>query len=203
MCSSMNERSPAWVSSAMLQNAGFTCRRMRPGIKRDGRTAMTMSLRNVCTCSGRNTGHATPKIIYYHYLKKSFLDQSIKKNVVFSFDNRSTVVDRTYPAYMCSSMNERSPAWVSSAMLQNAGFTCRRMRPGINRDGRTAMTMSLHSVCTCTPSRSMSRNQKLEWRKCATHTSDPRANMRYHSSRSFSWNNASPAAREERFWFHN
>ena len=29
----------------------------------------------------RNIGQLTPKIIYFHYLKKSFLDQSIQKKI--------------------------------------------------------------------------------------------------------------------------
>ena len=37
----------------------------------------------VCQCFlfSRSIGQVTPKIIYFHYLKKPFLDQSIQKNI--------------------------------------------------------------------------------------------------------------------------
>ena len=37
----------------------------------------------------RNIGNVTPKITYFHYLKKSFLDLRIQKNAVFYFESKS------------------------------------------------------------------------------------------------------------------
>ena len=43
-----------------------------------------------CFLFSRNIGELTPKIIILHYLKKSFLDQSIQKCILFNFEKGST-----------------------------------------------------------------------------------------------------------------
>ena len=44
----------------------------------------------LCFFFSRSIGQVTPKIIHFYYLKKYFLDQSIQKNILFDFENRST-----------------------------------------------------------------------------------------------------------------
>ena len=39
---------------------------------------------------GRNIGQLTPKIVYFHYLRKCFLDQSIQKKVYLILKKKST-----------------------------------------------------------------------------------------------------------------
>ena len=43
-----------------------------------------------CFIFSRNIGKVTPKKIYFHYLNKYFLDQSIQKNIFFNFEKGST-----------------------------------------------------------------------------------------------------------------
>ena len=45
-----------------------------------------------CFFFSRNIGDVTPKIIYFHYLKNHFLDQSTPKNSLLKFENKSTGV---------------------------------------------------------------------------------------------------------------
>ena len=53
----------------------------------------------------RNLDIITPKITYFHYLIKRFLCQSIQKNVLFNFENRST-------ASVCFSKIELNVLWI-------------------------------------------------------------------------------------------
>ena len=43
-----------------------------------------------CFLLSRNMGYVAPTNIYFHYLKKHFLDQSIKKNILFNFEKGRT-----------------------------------------------------------------------------------------------------------------
>ena len=43
-----------------------------------------------CFLFSRILGYLTPKIIYFYYLKKYFLDQSIQKNILFNFEKGRT-----------------------------------------------------------------------------------------------------------------
>ena len=54
-----------------------------------------------CFLFSRIIGQLTPKNIYFHYLKKCFLDQSIQKNILFNFDKGSTVIEYLDPKSHC------------------------------------------------------------------------------------------------------
>ena len=67
----------AWMEFATDFASGVTA--LNQGMKYFG-IAILVAGELQCFLFSRNTGQLTPKIIYFHYLKKPFLDQSIQKN---------------------------------------------------------------------------------------------------------------------------
>ena len=58
---------------------------------------------------GRNIGLLTPKIIYFHYLIKYCLDQSIQKNILFNFEKRCTEC-----SYVVAVLRSKLDRWSNS-----------------------------------------------------------------------------------------
>ena len=56
-------------------------------------TKTGLSSDDQCFVCSRNIGWFTPKIIYFHHLEKYLLDQSIQKDILFSFEKGSTADD--------------------------------------------------------------------------------------------------------------
>ena len=68
-----------------------------------------LAIPDQCFLFSRDIGQLTPKIIYFHYLKKSFLNQSIQKNVLFNFEKGSTVPDYAGLRKNCIEVSHDAP----------------------------------------------------------------------------------------------